>query len=172
MSESHRTLVPYRPEWRQKFEAEKEKLKVVFGTEALEIEHIGSTSIEGMPSKPIVDIAVLIESCKDAERFNDDLEKIGYISYMPGNERNFFIKGDPIKFHLSIAYTDRGGFWERQILFRDYLRDNPEARDEYAELKRKLLENDPSGVGEYIRGKEAFVLKILRKAGWKGDRVA
>ena len=85
-------------------------------------------------------------------------------------ERYFWTKGDPIKYHLSIAFTDVGGFWPRQILFRDYLRSNSDARAEYAKLKEELIRKHPSsltGDGAYSQGKTEFVYRILRLAGWK-----
>jgi len=58
---SHTLLMAYQPSWRGKFEAEKVKLQEVFNVKALAIEHIGSTSVEGLSTKPIIDIAVLME---------------------------------------------------------------------------------------------------------------
>ena len=158
----------YQADWIRKFNAEKEILKPVFGGVALEIEHIGSTAVEGLASKPIVDIAVLIDSHEHADGFVEPLARIGY-NFEPrasSGERHFYTKGDPTEFNLSVAYADRGGFWMRQILFRDYLRTNLEARNEYAALKEQLLRIDPSGNG-YTKGKTDFVYRILRQAGWK-----
>ncbi len=166
---SHTKIVPYQKEWPEKFELEKQKLQPIFGDKALEIEHIGSTSIPGLSSKPIIDIAVLIEHIDDAESFINDLEKIGY-SYDPngiGTERHFLRKYGEDNFHLSIAYKNQGGFWPRQISFRDYLRNHPDLRDEYDKLKKDLLQQDPSGSDEYISGKTEFVYKVLKLAGWK-----
>ncbi|MXX13129.1 MAG: GrpB family protein [Gemmatimonadetes bacterium] len=125
-------LSQYQPTWKRKFNVEKRKLWDIFSTAAIEIEHIGSTAIENLPSKPIIDIAVKIKNHKDADGFIKALAQIGYDFYptRSSTERHFFAKGTPVKFHLSIAYTDRGGFWDRQILFRDFLRSNQEARDE------------------------------------------
>ena len=162
------SLSQYQPIWPEEFAAEKEKLKVIFDDAALEIEHIGSTAVEGLLSRPIVDIAVMIESHKDADGFTDALAQIGY-EFEPQHsppERHFYFKGNPIKYHLSVAYTDSGGFWPRQILFRDYLRSHKEARDEYANLKEAMSRKDPSGK-TYESGKTEFVYRILRLAGWK-----
>jgi GrpB-like predicted nucleotidyltransferase (UPF0157 family) len=164
---SHTIIMPYQPSWRDKFEKEKIVLQNLFNNKAIEIEHIGSTSIEGLPSKPIIDIAVMIDNQSDADTFTESLAKIGYKFHSSSTERHFYRKGDPIEYHLSIAYTDRGGFWPRQIMFRDYLRSHLEARNEYAKLKKNLLQQDPTGVGEYLSGKTEFVNKILKLAGLK-----
>ncbi|MFA6227448.1 MAG: GrpB family protein [Candidatus Paceibacterota bacterium] len=160
---SHAILISYQSSWKDRFETEKSKLKEIFGDKVIAIEHIGSTSIEGLASKPIIDIAVMIENQKDADAFIKPLEGFRY-SYDKLNssaERHLFRKGNPTEFHLSIAYTDKGGFWERQILFRDYLRKHSDLRDEYQKLKKKLLKNNPTGKDSYISGKSEFVNGVL-----------
>lgn len=168
MNISHKKIVPYRADWPNKFQAEKESLQRFFGNKALAIEHIGSTSIKGLSSKDIVDIAVMIEDQENADSFIEPLKQLGYDFHSKSTERHFFTKGDPIEYHLSIAYAKLGGFWSRQLMFRDYLRSHLEARDGYERLKIKLLKEDPTGGNGYVVGKSDFVQGILRAAGWKG----
>jgi GrpB-like predicted nucleotidyltransferase (UPF0157 family) len=166
MKDPHTTLVPYQPSWKEKFETEKTKLLEFFGDKAIAIEHIGSTSIPGLSAKPIIDIAVLIEKRENGDSFIKPLEESGY-SYDKLNssgERHLFRKENPTEFHLSIAYKDKGGFWDRQILFRDYLRNHTNFRDEYLKLKENLLQDDPTGKDSYISGKSEFVNKVLKLA--------
>ena len=167
---SHTKIIPYQSDWPKKFQVEKENLQKVFGDTALEIEHIGSTSIEGLSSKPIIDIVVMVENHENANYFTESLSKIGYKFHSSSTERLFYTKADPIEYHLSIAYANRGGFWPRQILFRDYLRAHPEVRDEYAKLKNDLLQKDPTGSNGYIAGKTEFVQRILKLAGLKENQ--
>ncbi len=119
-----------------------------------------------MPAKPIIDIAVLIKTSQDVKKFILPLQELGYTYYPKSSstERHFFRKGDPVEFHLSLAYQDRGSFWQRQIAFRDYLRSHPEAVTEYVKLKQELLEKDPTGGTQYLAGKTHFVEKILEQA--------
>lgn len=160
---SHTQILSSQSSWNKKFQIEKEKLRDVFGIAAIGIEHIGSSSVDGLPSKPIIDIAILIEKRDDADKFVDAVERLGYWHDKPNSsgERHFFRKGKPTEFHLSIAYADRGNFWERQILFRDYIKSHIEARDEYAQLKTKLLKKYPTGSDGYISGKSKFIQRIL-----------
>jgi len=163
---SHTDLLQYQPHWKDKFHLENKFLSKIFGDSAIAIEHIGSTSIEGLSAKSIVDIAVLVENPQIAEELIAPLLQLGY-RYDKENsssERHLFRKGNPTKFHLSIAYTDRGSFWERQINFRDYLSNHSDVRDEYAKLKKDLLAEDPTGNNSYISGKTDFVNKILELA--------
>lgn len=112
----------------------------------------------------------MIENHKNADAFTKPLAKIGYRFDSFSTERHYYVKGDPVDYHLSIAYADRGGFWSRQILFRDYLRSHTEAKDEYAKLKEDLLQKDPTGSDKYIGGKTDFVYKILGLAGWNTNQ--
>lgn len=134
--------------------------------ERLDIQHIGSTSIPGMLSKPIIDIGVLLPTALNAEAYIQVLESIGYTYYPESSstERLFFRKGSPVEFHLSLAYKDRGSFWERQLLFRNYLRAHPEAIQEYIKIKLASLGVDPTGGKAYLVGKTHFVEGILSKA--------
>ncbi len=164
---SDTTIVPYQSDWPEKFAIEKENLKKVFGEAALEIEHIGSTSIPGLAAKPIIDIVVMIEDYRQAARFAPLLANIGYVVQPASTERDYYIKGMPTDFHLSIAFADRGGFWPRQIIFREYLRKHPDVRQQYEQLKKELLQADPTGRGSYLAGKTEFVHGVLDRAGWK-----
>ena len=164
---SHQMILSYQADWPDKFNKEKKVLEGVFSAEALAIEHIGSTSIPNLSSKPIIDMVVLVKNKDIADSFSEQLKNIGYNEVLPpGNERHFFTKGKPIEYHLSIAYTDRGGFWVRQMKFRDYMRTHPELVDEYDKLKRKLLAEDPTGYDVYINKKSDFVNKVLELSGW------
>jgi len=166
MDLSHTKLIPYQPSWADKFEAEKIKLKEIFSNKAIASEHIGSTSIPGLSAKPIIDIAVLIEKRDDGDNFIETVSRLGYQydKLNSSGERHFFRKGNPTEFHLSIAYQDKGSFWERQILFRDYLRSYPDSRGEYQSLKESLLKDNPTGKGSYLSGKSDFVSRVLALA--------
>jgi|ERR1035437_538686 GrpB-like predicted nucleotidyltransferase (UPF0157 family) len=131
------SLFPYSNEWKVLYENEAVLIKEIFGSKLINIEHIGSTSIQDILSKPVIDIAVQISNHNDADKFIKPLEKLRYI-YQPeksSGERHFFQKGNPDKFHLSMAYLDRGGYWKRQITFRNYLISHEDARREYEQIK-------------------------------------
>jgi len=59
-------------------------------------------------------------------------------------------------------------FWTEHILFRDYLVNNPQYRDEYQNLKEKLFDTHAGSREQYTKGKEGFVHKILKLAGFNG----
>ncbi len=165
MTGPHALLTSDHRRWRETFEEEASKLRAALGPDLRAVEHIGSSAIEGLVSKPIVDIAVLIEHKADAESLLPLIASLGYAFASSSSERHFFTKeGDPY-IHLSLAYADFSRYFERQILFRDQLRSDAGLRDEYGKLKRELLAKEPSGETTFI-GKTDFVAKVLEAAGF------
>ena len=170
---SHMEVREYDPKWAEMYQEEAQKIQGLLGDKITRIEHIGSTSIPGLASKPIIDMAIEVPSSEDADAVIETLESLGYPDSREGHnkdistERHLLRKGNPTQFHLSVCYGDKGSFLERQILFRDYLREHDEDRDTYATLKKDLIEKDPAGKDEYIGGKTDFVMGILKKAGFE-----
>jgi GrpB-like predicted nucleotidyltransferase (UPF0157 family) len=159
----------YSSSWPIKYNKEYHILKSELGNLVTNIQHIGSTAIPEMRAKPIIDIMVAVKSLDDAGPLHPILEKLSY-KYEPdmsSTERLFFRKGDPVEFHLSVAQPDHTSYWERQILFRDYLREHPEAREEYELIKKEGLRVDPTCSTEYIANKSEFVGRILRLASFR-----
>jgi GrpB-like predicted nucleotidyltransferase (UPF0157 family)/8-oxo-dGTP pyrophosphatase MutT (NUDIX family) len=165
---NHRKILPYTKKWKEEYEKEFELISGIFPENRME--HIGSTSITGLASKDIIDLALVFENESEAMKGIDKLEKLEYIfdrkSYEKygSNERVVLRKGNPTHFHLSLCYKNEGGFLNRQILFRDYLRNSEDAKKEYQNLKIKLNEMDPDGYEKYISGKTDFIFSILEKA--------
>jgi GrpB-like predicted nucleotidyltransferase (UPF0157 family) len=129
----------------------------------LDVHHIGSTSIPGLSAKSIIDIAVLIPSLEDAQKYLSPLAELGY-EYKPAQssqERYFFVKANPVQFHLSLAQSEKFSYWKRQILFLDYLREHPDTLRQYEELKKDLIKKFPDAGPQYTEGKSEFIQNIL-----------
>ncbi|MFC1623578.1 GrpB family protein [Patescibacteria group bacterium] len=155
-------LKTYNSKWKELFEKEKELLKNIFEDEAVDIQHIGSTAIPGILSKPIIDIAILVKSFETAESFFDKLERLGYkySEKRSSSERYFFTKEGSVQYHLSVANPNTS-YLKRQMMFRDYLIKHPKIAKKYEILKTGLIKKYPSGKGEYSYGKSEFIDKIL-----------
>ena len=157
-------LVDYNPEWQKMFEQEKKLIEsVLYSEELIDIQHIVSTAITTIKSKPIVDIAVLVTPDEYTQSYVRPLTQIGYTFYpeSSSSERLFFRKGDPVQFHLSLTQEGKTPYYERQILFRDYLNAHPDLAKEYETLKLELLKTDPDAKQVYTDGKFSFISKIL-----------
>jgi GrpB-like predicted nucleotidyltransferase (UPF0157 family) len=133
-------LVPYDEAWPSLFVEERARIERALGSWAEGIEHVGSTAVPGLAAKPILDIMVGVGSLRDAEQYIRPLEQLCYEcrgeAGVPG--RLFFRKGDPRSHHLHV--TEIGSeFWERHLVFRDYLRAHPGTAREYARIKQHLV---------------------------------
>jgi len=159
-------VAPYDENWPKIFQAEKELISSKLGGNFLDIQHIGSTAIPAMSAKPIIDMAILIPSLDDAKKYLIPLGEIGYQFFKDRSsvERLFFVKGEPPKFHLSLAQPEKFSYWKRQILFRDYLIEHHDQALEYEASKKCLIEKYPDIGQEYSDGKNEFVQKILMLA--------
>ena len=157
-------IVAHNPKWAQYFRKEKQLLFKILGENVLDIRHIGSTSIPGLPAKPILDILAAVKTLAAVDTFTQDLNTIGYEDKGDGGVpgRRFFVKGSEAKrtHHLNFCEMD-GFFWRGHLAFRDYLELHPGIAKEYSALKRELADRFPNDRGAYTAGKEDFVRSIL-----------
>lgn len=171
MSQDQISIVSYNPKWPDLAEAEKTLLRTLLPHLNFEIEHIGSTAIPDLPAKPVIDLVVGVESISHAEATIETLEKAGY-SYWRDNPNKwhfFFVKGLPLAggagrtHHVHIVEKGHS-FYRKQILFRDFLRANPDAAKDYLKLKFDLANKFADDREAYTNGKSEFVNAILQKA--------
>jgi GrpB-like predicted nucleotidyltransferase (UPF0157 family) len=162
-------IAEYDPAWVTKFEEERMLLEGVFSETAV-IEHIGSTAVPGLASKPIIDIMVGVSHLEEAEARVSDLARLEY-QYVPEYERliperRYFRKprNGAREYHLHCVLSG-GDFWKRYVVFRDYLRAQPEAAMAYAILKKELAAVSANDRDRYTNGKGPFIRAILSKAG-------
>ena len=166
----------YDPNWPTLFEQERTRIKNALGSFALAIEHVGSTSVPGLPSKPIIDLLVGVVSLEEARaRCIGPIEAIGY-NYMPEYaswlpRELFFRKGPPGPWthHVHVMEPSYSR-WEALLVFRDYLRAHPEAARAYADIKRALAASSKDNIAAYRNGKNIFVEETTAKArAWRAD---
>jgi GrpB-like predicted nucleotidyltransferase (UPF0157 family) len=160
----------YDPNWPALFEQESTGIKRALGSFALAIEHVGSTAVPGLPSKPIIDLLVGVPSLEEAkQRCIAPMEARGYIyipeyaSWIPGEL--FFRKGPPGPWthHVHLMEPSHAR-WEALLVFRDYLRAHPEAASAYANIKRALAASSKDDIAAYRTGKGIFVDETTAKA--------
>lgn len=168
MSSSIR-LADYDPQWPTLYEEEKASILDLIGDFIFNIQHIGSTAVPGLGAKPIIDIMVAIRRLALIEKCIQPLQTIGY-EYrgeygIPG--RHFFRKppGDLVArtHHLHLVERE-SDFWERHILFRDFLRVHSEETQRYYQLKRELAAKFASDRDAYTEAKTSFIESVVQKA--------
>jgi len=160
-------LSPYTDQWKNEFNKEKELLNSTVGDYVLAIEHVGSTSIEGLDAKPIIDIAMGVKSLDTVNDFRELLESIGYNYRGDGGieGRVLFAKGSGEfrTHHLHIEVLN-SNIWENHIYFRDYLRLHSDYINEYSKLKNELALKFADDRSAYTKEKDKFISMVLEKA--------
>ena len=117
------------------FEEEKQLLQAVLGEVSAKVEHIGSTSVDRLAAKPIIDIMIGLTDFSVADGLVPRIETLGY-EYIKKYEdempfRRFFVKNlKGIRTHQIHMVEIDSEFWGRHLLFRDYLRHNPAIANE------------------------------------------
>lgn len=164
-------LVPHDPAWAARFRAEAVLLQATIGIWITGgIHHIGSTAVPGLDAKPIIDIAVGVESLEASRPCIELLSEIDYL-YSPyrGEVMHWFCKPDPARrtHHLHLMPTGSERL-EDEIVFRDYLRTHPAHAAEYGELKRRLAADHTEDREAYTNAKAHFVESMTAAAhAWR-----
>ena len=154
-------LSPYRPEWAERFTAERERIAAALGPAAERIEHIGSTSVPGLDAKPIVDILVAVADPADPGAAAA-LEAAGYVLRVDEERHRMFRTPErDVHVHLWVAGSDDV---TRHVEFRDRLRASEADRRAYGELKHRLRR---ARVGRHqrLRGREGRADRRDPRAG-------
>ena len=162
-------VLPYREEWKADFEKISRELRAALKDLAIEIEHVGSTSVEGLSAKPCIDIDVVIEDYSVFDAVVDRLASIGYI-----HEGDLGIKGrEAFKYsdkphleshHLYVCPQDSEEL-RRHVAFRDFLRNNPDAAAKYGMIKEKAAALYPNDIDKYIEYKSPCIEEIYKACG-------
>lgn len=174
MTKSGIRIEDYNPEWSIIFRDLKGVLEVELVDLLLSIEHVGSTSVNNLSAKPIIDLDLVIDNRNMLPKVTQKLEKLGY--YHEGNlgveGREAFGRKDHftpwqkekriwMEHHLYVCCKDNKEL-ARHLAFRNYLRNHPEAAKEYGRLKKELA-NTANDRVSYAEGKGGFINKILEE---------
>ncbi|MCJ7715025.1 MAG: GrpB family protein [Anaerolineales bacterium] len=156
-------LVPHNPEWSQLADKEAQLILEHLSIPIIGIYHIGSTSIPGIKAKPILDFVMEVEDLDEVIQSIEAIEELGYCSKgeygIPG--RQFFTKdaNGERSHHLHVFQKGHPDI-ERHLVFRDFLRANPDAAREYEIIKEKLAKRFPKQSGDYTEAKSDFILSM------------
>jgi GrpB-like predicted nucleotidyltransferase (UPF0157 family) len=159
-------LVPYDPAWRELFLETARPMREVLGNLALRIDHIGSTSIQGLAAKPIIDILISVASFEPFDTIEKPLNSIGYFwkPENPDKTKRYFRESDGMR--RTHVHIYKNGTWGQQfvLLFRDYLRAKPEEQVRYEAVKASLAKQFRTERLKYVEGKSPIVWEIMQRA--------
>ena len=164
-------VLPYDAAWKSDFEAIKKEIEAAIGDLILGVEHVGSTSVEGLAAKPCIDIDVVI---RDASLLDAVVRGLGEIGYL--HEGDLGIKGrEAFRYenkphlqahHLYVCPQNSEELF-RHITFRNFLRANPDAAERYGRVKQAAAERYPNDIDGYIRYKSSCIEELYRLCGLK-----
>lgn len=158
-------LHEYDPAWPGVYAHEEELVRAALGDRVVRIEHAGSTSVPGLPAKPIVDMILEVPDTTDEAAYVLDLEAAGYTFFL--RERNWFEhrlfrRDEPsVNLHVFSAGCEE---FDRMVAFRDHLRADAVDRELYLRTKRELAAREWTYMQDYADAKSAVVADIMRRA--------
>jgi GrpB-like predicted nucleotidyltransferase (UPF0157 family) len=159
------TLASYDPGWPVLFAREAARIRAALGGRAVQVEHVGSTSVPGLAAKPIIDILLAVPDSSDEHAYVPALETAGYVlrAREPGWLEHRMFKGPDTDINLHV-FTAGAAEIDRMLLFRNWLRANDAGRDAYLQIKRDLAQRTWRHVQHYADAKTAIVEQIIARA--------
>jgi GrpB-like predicted nucleotidyltransferase (UPF0157 family) len=162
------TLAEYDDGWPALYEREAARIRPALGATALQLDHVGSTSIPGLAAKPRIDILLAVPNSADEDRYVPALEAAGYVLRIrePDWYEHRVLKGPDtdINLHVFSAGCPEIG---KMLVFRDWLRTHAADRALYETTKRELALQTWQYTQDYADAKAGVVAEILRRAGWE-----
>ena len=149
--------------WKTMFSDEKEKLIKIFDKDSFEIEHVGSTAIDKLSAKPIVDIAIGIPSFDIFQKYLNELSKIYLVKENYDKDEILLVKekGNKTLFLIHVIPVNSNRY-KNMIIFRDILKSNPDVLKKYELLKIDLANKYPNDREMYTKSKNDFINEVLK----------
>jgi GrpB-like predicted nucleotidyltransferase (UPF0157 family) len=159
-------VVEYDDRWPIDFARLAARIRDVLGDEVLELHHVGSTSVPGLPAKPIIDVDLVVADPADEAAYVPALEAVGFVHVIrePWWHQHRLLKHADPAAHVHVFSPDCPEV-VRHLMFHDWLVEHPDERERYAESKRaaaaEMNAKPGGGTGmDYNRHKEPVVLEI------------
>lgn len=149
--------------WKKMFEEEKNNLNKIFDDNSFKIEHVGSTAVKGLLAKPIVDIAIGLDSFEDIKIYENKLkEKYTFKENFKKNEILLIKENKTETFFLIHILLVNDKRYQDMIRFRNILNNNKEILKEYEDLKITLSKKYANDRKMYTQSKNEFITNILK----------
>lgn len=161
-------LLPYKNKYFKEGQICVTELQEIFAGNNVLVEHVGSTAIIGIKSKPVIDIAVAIDDLKVIERLKSILEQNGYIfskqTKTDGEDEVIYKRYKKgIETHSVTFVLKKSNLWKELVVFKDYLNAFPSMAKKYEQLKIEM-EKHHDGDNEYTKMKRDMMKKIIKEA--------
>lgn len=163
----------YNPQWKNWYKRLEDLIWPYISAYALEMRHVGSTSVEGMAAKPIIDIDIVVDNFDKLDEIKNAMAQIGYIHQ--GNlgisdRENFKTNNDhEIPHNLYVIREDSIAL-KNHLLLKKHLEENRSDHKRYKDLKQKLAKKVKTR-DEYGQKKTELILEFLQTQGMSGDDI-
>ncbi len=167
--DEHVVLAPHDPRWAAAFAAERDRLLAGVAGRILEIRHFGSTAVQGLSAKPVIDLIAGVASIAQADELIPALCELGYHhpaqrSAGLADRRWLFRHRDGHRTHQLHLVEHDGPAWRDRVRFCELLKADPGLRGRYDRLKRELAARFAEDRDAYNAHKQAFVLSAVNQA--------
>ncbi len=160
-------LENYNSAWKEDYKKEEKLLKDVLKDRIIEIHHVGSTSIEGLKAKPVIDILVVINSLDEITEIEDILKDYDYSNRGQQGvaDRYFFAKGpEDSRTHYIHFVEPKSNTYYNLVYFKRYLIEHPKYIKKYCDLKEDLAIKYANERPKYTAGKNEFITGVIKLA--------
>ena len=165
-------IVPADPAWPLRYDELAAIIRGALGDDALSLRHVGSTSVPGLPAKPVIDIDLVVADSSDEASYVPALEKAGFVLRVRAPwwyEHRCLAFAQP-RCNLHVFSPDSAES-ARQVIFRDWLRANADDRDLYRDAKLTAAEQ-ANAHGEHVMEYNARKQNVIREIYDRAFRAA
>lgn len=161
-------IMDYREDYKEIYEEEKENLLKIYNNLIKIIDHVGSTSIKGIKSKPIIDILIQTDNLEEFIKYTESKVEgdIYTVKKEPTMGGDYLIRKEEngkVKAFIHVYKTgDMNGI--TSIMFRDYINSHEDEKQRYEQLKIELYNKYKDNRKEYTHGKDKYIKAIIKKA--------
>lgn len=161
-------IVDYIPSWGNDFLDLQSRIQKALGPAALDIHHVGSTSVPGLSARSVIDVDLVVADPSDEASYVPALEAAGFILYFrqPAYYGHRFLGCQAPDTNIHVYGPDCPDV-ARHLIFREWLNEHPEDREKYAAVKREVavVAEEKSETGnQYGKRKEWVIREILDRA--------
>lgn len=158
------TIIPYNPDWPRRFQALASDIRTALGDTALDVEHIGSTSVEHLAAKDVIDIDLIVADPRDEAAYIPALEQLGYVHTIrePSFHEHRCLRLSDPRTNLHV-FGPECPETIRHRMFRDWLRAHPDDRVRYEDAKHTAVSGGGT-VMDYNARKQQVIRDIYDRA--------
>jgi dephospho-CoA kinase len=166
-------LVEPDPTWPEQAARLLARIRYAAGDRVRRADHIGSTSVPGLPAKDVIDVQVVVDDLAAAGAVADELHRVGLVRLpdrwfdigRDGKEHDKAYAGnaDPVRTVNVHIRPVRSPTWRDALLLRDWLRATPAATADYAALKSRLAAGSYDSIDDYAARKTPWINSALTR---------